>query len=266
MRLDLRLCALPLSRAALLPRRCGARERSTATSTTTLPLHRTQEDAVRQKWTRPKWSPEDVEKLQQLRSEGNRFASIASTLQRSVNAVTNKYHSILGETRAAKHGKRYFTDAEDKLIMNLRESGALFPDISAALPQPRLPSVIRNRLMRLKHPATAKCRPKGSKGRSWLASDDETLLALRGQQQLSWSEIQTHLPGFSLTSLMTRHNRLVGPRVKHTSRPYTREEDEMLVRLRREGLTWPEVQAAMPSRSPRRLKVRIAFLLGPSKS
>ncbi|GIZ43258.1 hypothetical protein CKM354_000649000 [Cercospora kikuchii] len=93
----------------------------------------------------------------------------------------------------------------------------------------------------------------------WTAQQDEDLLAYREDDELEWEEIAVRLPGRSPGAVQRRYELLAGDKtdmhdaveeldpggqkaLKRASRPYTAEEDALLVRLREvDKLSWQKI-------------------------
>lgn len=98
----------------------------------------------------------------------------------------------------------------------------------------------------------------------YTADEGQRLLDLKQKQRLSWRQIALRFPGRSRGALRTHHYRLKGynpsnskadqllpeqrTRQKKTTsgRIYSAEENRLLLRLKEEGLTWPDLAPAFP--------------------
>ncbi|PPJ60978.1 hypothetical protein CBER1_02011 [Cercospora berteroae] len=101
--------------------------------------------------------------------------------------------------------------------------------------------------------------PNMSPDMQWTAQQDEDLLAYREDDELEWEEIAVRLPGRSAGAVQYRYELLAGDKadlhdaieepdsgeqraLKRASRPYTAEEDALLVRLREgDKLSWQKI-------------------------
>ena len=181
------------------------------------------------------------------------------------------FQSLNGHTR--RHGP--FTVEEDALIIKLKEVdemsweavGRYFPERSHYAIQCRYSKKLRNIVSEGRDALIeqgfefGEVQPEQAPDDSFDDEQDELLVQLREEHELEWNVIANRLPGKTAEAIEHRYNILLGfteeepaafnqgkrkhanPRYanapKNHSRPYTREEDELLIKLREvDKLPW----------------------------
>lgn len=208
------------------------------------------------------WTRTEDENLIRLRSEGQNFATIREQFQhRTYSAVRGRIVRLIKLGRLKPVTKAIvWTKDEDEALLRLRAQGKSMPQIVSAIPR--------------RSYAAAKARLQGSlrelaslplitpKSPAWIKHEDEAILNLRGQGK-PLSEISSAIPGRSYDAVRSRMRDLkalgfVPPAARLATRwtAWTKDEDEKLLKLLREGKPVEAIAEAMPQRSLQAVRSR----------
>lgn len=190
------------------------------------------------------WQSLEIDTLIKLRDAGVGIKAIAKTLGRSVYSTESKVRH-LHKTREV----RRWTAAQDRQLLDLELTGNDLKSLAAHFPS-RTPQSIVQRLSKLRHRYTVSSEPK-----KWSVQECEALCSLRETARLSWHEIAEKLPGRGAQAVMSKYEHLKrDSEVKRAS--WTVLEDCQLLRLRREGVTYPEIAKQLAGRSLKAVQQR----------
>lgn len=211
--------------------------------------------------------------LKKLYREGNSWQKITESFPRRTPQALKRRLKILLERESQSESnphleslkskdRDFWTDEQDEILVRLRLEGSSWEDVVAALPLPeRTANAARSRFQHLKenHNIKSPLRDKSRYG----SEEDQMILKLKGEGK-SWSEIAEALPGpkRSDAALYIKYMRLIklhglerAPTVARMI-PWTPEEDQLLLELKKGGMPWPEVEKAFPQRTLESLKSR----------
>ena len=109
-----------------------------------------------------------------------------------------------------------------------------------------------------------KLSKRSGERRSWSSKELELLLELRDERQLPWSEISEFFPQRGWQAIKTRYSIITRDpdRTKKKIKPWADEEKEVLLKLRKMGLSWGEIAEHIPGRSPKAVKRKYQHLTG----
>ena len=164
-------------------------------------------------------------------------------------------------TKLLKRGSRW-TAAEELLLIKLRdEENMPWSEVAAQFPG-RTYRALSLKYYILKGP------PSKTRGRyrDWTDEEEELLMKL-ASMDMSWKERAEKFSGRSDAALRVHYNKLMlGEAVPSTVQDlYTDEEDQRLLRLREEDLTWEEVTRQFEGRSVNSVKKRYRMIADKSK-
>ena len=186
----------------------------------------------------------------QGRRDGERWAMIASRLDRSPNSISLRfYHHLLNKTlREELQQYREFTSAEDQVILRGREEGSTLRDIARRLG--RSLSSVEKRYGRSLRPGSQTGDPADAAWKTpYTAAQIRELLRLREEEGVSFNEIARRMGrnARSLARLYFAHRPYRNP-----NQWYTTAKDERLFELRQsEGSTWASIARQMSPRTMR---------------
>jgi hypothetical protein len=156
-----------------------------------------------------------------------------------------------------------WTEREDALICRLRARDHDLHEIAAKLPH-RTPIAVKRRFAHL-----IKTGRITSLRASWTPAEDSLICELRAKpKRLSAEAIAERLPNRTVAAVTQRiqqlrlAGRINGHPVSPTAhRPWTNEEESLLVRLRSRDAKLHQIVAKLPHRTPRAIEARISTLL-----
>lgn len=198
--------------------------------------------------------------IAQLKDEGHSFGSIALRLGRSPPAVVAHYYQRLfdrSDIPKTVRRSKLFTKAEDNLICSMRKAGEKWRHIAATMTGRSAAAIEQRWRLYLKS-----LQPHVKTQRPWTASEMDHLDHLKAEKNLSLDDVLEHFPSRSLNAVRSRYHLLVRTRVGPGSRQgrrgvlYTREEDEMIISFRKQGLKWPDIAKRIPTRTSYSLQRR----------
>ena len=106
------------------------------------------------------------------------------------------------------------------------------------------------------------------RGRRWTSDEEELLLKLRGQR-MSWAEIDPYFPERGWKAISTKYYDMVrDPSVEKPTRKtkfWTREEDELFLKLIETNASWEEIGEQLPGRTLGAIKRRYSVLIKGSR-
>ena len=171
-------------------------------------------------------------------------------------AASHAKHNTPTLPQLFRRSQRWTIDEENRLL-NLRgqdlawdEVQEAFPDQSLAALEARYKSAVEERKQQGPVP--------------WTPTEDEQLLRLVDEKDGEWRSVADELPGREPEAAQRRYERLITI-FKPGLRPFTPEEDELLVKLCRWGETWNDIARSFRGRRISTLAHRYKFLTGESK-
>ena len=168
--------------------------------------------------------------------------------------------SAPSELELIKRGQRW-TYEEEQLLLNLRDQEMPWEEISTFFPERTLVALKMKHFQVKQSQSTA--ADKHGKAKPWTDEENELLLALK-KVHTPWADIARILPERSLQSIRSNYDSLIkNPPLSIPQRAvphYTAEDDELLLKLAREGLPWKQRQAYFENRSLQSLKSRYQLL------
>ncbi|KAH9844526.1 myb transcription factor [Teratosphaeria destructans] len=191
-----------------------------------------------------RWTAAEVAKLQNLvEMFGSKWEEIARRMpRRTMGAVVAKHWSLVGSAKLTR-----FTEAESRLISELKSQGCTSAEIAKKLPG-RTKDTIRAHVDARRYVTLS---PDRVFRRKWTPTDDAQLVQMRTQGK-TWEEIRETLgkkcsAGIQRLRAIKRDD-LVG--LKATAfhpRKWTAEEDLRLRAMREQGLTWKKIAEELGS-------------------
>lgn len=103
---------------------------------------------------------------------------------------------------------------------------------------------------------------RSGKRRPWSSEELELLLELREEQHLPWNEISKFFPQRGWQALISRYSIITRDpnRIKKKIKPWADKETDVLLKLRKMGLSWDEIAEHIPGRSINAVKRKYRHL------
>ena len=197
------------------------------------------------------WTHEEEQLLLKLREEERPWDEISEFFpERNWQALASRYHSLKRTMQEKPKEVQSWTPEEDKVLLDLRETGISWRKIAESLPE-RNERAIRNRYRHLKRGSPA---PKEFR-RRYSAEEDELLLKL-AEAGIPWEERVTYFDDRSHKSLEQRFTKISQTKV---AGHFSSEEDSLLIEALETGMTVEEVSQLL-ERSIRGVQTRIRKL------
>ena len=132
-------------------------------------------------------------------------------------------------------------------------------------------------LERHRSPATEH-GPKQDPKKTFTSADLQYLVHLKENLLYAWSDIAAEFPCWTRDSLFCRYRRwlkknpsaiverpfapsaLPKPSTSHENGKYTPEDDQLIIDLKQNSMTWPQIKKFFPGRSRKALRTRYSFL------
>ena len=207
------------------------------------------------------WTAVQDEVLQAKREQGLSYKQIRKEIfpDRSLGALRNRYSELRRGQTALTKGERIdsWTTKDDRRLLDLNKGKISWRDLREKHFPDRTPSAIKARYFALTQDPSV---PKAERKNGWTTDDENRLLDLKVEQDVTWRDLKKHFPGRTLGAIKARYYALTrDPSVPDGERKdaWTTEEDERLVKLREEdGLSWPDVDKYFSGRSKGALQMR----------
>lgn len=171
--------------------------------------------------------------------------------------------------RSASRSVRY-TDSENAKITAMRADGHSWDAIMRHFPTRTTSSVRAHYNQRLQPRMTSS---DGKRHSGKLTAEDKTLIVhLREQMVLSWPDIAQRMGGLKPFPVSQWYNRTYVKGIDRSTLPkplrhrtFTPEEDEKILTLRDQGMSWHAIHTVMPQRSVKSLGNRFCLYLRPEE-
>ena len=200
------------------------------------------------------WTAEDEELLMKLFEDGLTFKEIAAKLGRTMNACITKRATILKNTNMPNESTaspriKTWTEEEEELLMKLYSEGMVFKEISAKLGRTEIACIMKKNKILKSSDINSKSIPL-TRTISWTIEEEELLMRLY-RDGVTFKEIATKM-GRTVQACRNKKNKILkASDIYSKSIPLTRttlwttEEEELLMRLYRDGVTFKEIATKM---------------------
>lgn len=191
------------------------------------------------------WTEQEHQQFLALRRQGQSNSAIATALNRSLDGIVSRNLRYSSNAASDPFTDRYWNESEDATLIKLRDEGKALPEIAAAMSK-RSPIAVRNRLKALK---SGKVLPRGRPYRRWTSVEVDRLRDMYAEG-LSTTEIAAKLDrSVAMVGQMRRSLQSPAERQKNSSKRWTSDERNMLLELRRQGLSFAHIASKLPGRT-----------------
>ena len=147
------------------------------------------------------WTPEEDERVVDLRVQGREWEEIAEALPgRTRAAVRARYFAVKGNSSTPNVQRRPWTPEEDKLLKDLKAQGLPYKEIAKSFPQRKVETLA------VRHTNLTKNDPN-KENYYWTPQEEKLLLELVGGD-MDWEVIAERLPGRSPKAVYDRYRLL----------------------------------------------------------
>ena len=146
-----------------------------------------------------------------------------------------------------------WSEEDDARLVELKGQGFTYKELTAHFPI-RSEKALKNRYQKLTRDPSA---PKRAPGDAWTGQEIKRLRALV-KAGLPWKEIAEYFPNRTQSAVHSRYKALLDgrPTPKAPRRPFTAEEDELLIKLKGEGMSFKKMSSSFTGRSGSTLAAR----------
>ena len=198
------------------------------------------------------WTREELLKILELHQNGLSAPEITRKLNNRSHASVAQQLYALRLGRLDPSSKEHWTAEEDSILIAKRQAGCRFKDIH--LPG-RSPWALTQRWKDAILPRTVEASNASNPRRKWSNRDFERMIDLRINKRKSMKEIAATMgtSRSNLNNVWRRHCKHLVPKgllqELRSSRDWTAEEDDILVKLYNEGKKMPEIHAHFPQKT-----------------
>ena len=202
------------------------------------------------------WTAEEEERLIALREKGLSYEQITKYLPgRTLETVRKRYPRLTRDPSAPEGDRRdLWTTEEGELLVDLRNAGTSWDEVAKFFPKRNLQALKKMYYSLTRHPSAQ----EGVRRDAWTTEEAERLLSLR-EKGMSWSKMTELFPGRTPTALQAQYSRLksdpsalkIGSRV-----PWRVDEEQRLLELRKQGLSWEKIMEHIPGRTWTALRMK----------
>ena len=218
-----------------------------------------------------KWTKDEERLLLDLREQRKAWDEIAAYFpERTWRAVQARYLKLTRDPSVPKKKRKKaerWTPEEEELLVELRDGlGLPWNDIDQHFPN-RAWKALERKYYQLKRGRPA---PKTILDESWTPEEYDQLMALK-EEGKSWKEIAEAMPGRSQKALesryrfWTRRTQGIPTPTKRGFKEFSREEDELLLKLGETDMSWKEKAKRFNGRSKASLRSRYRRILPPEQ-
>ncbi|KAG5968448.1 hypothetical protein E4U58_001850 [Claviceps cyperi] len=234
--------------------------------------------------TGKRWTLEEHNLLLTLEEAGETWQDISERLARTPQACQHQYNQRLEVFQSSKGSlqtklEKLWTEKEDKLLLALKEAGGTWQEISEILG--RTPGACRGRYGKRLEVSEAESfqgssQLENERGK-WTEEEEKLLFQLKASDK-TWPEIAKRLPGRTDIDCQRRYEESLDVYEIETERsqgrpqakliklkPWTEEEDKLLLTLKEAGGTWQEISESL-GRTPCACRTRYVKRLAVSET
>ncbi len=218
---------------------------------------------------RSAYTPDEDQLLRELREQNPKltWAEIAKSFPRhSIGSVKQRYESYLKPNfMPDRYRLIHYTTEEDRLLKELKEEKGLSWENIAESFAEQFPRRTARALER-HYGRFLRSEPAQELARPYTLDEDQCLEVLK-RRGLPWHEIVSYFPGRTVLGLKKRWNGYLKVELDLDRQitNFTPEEDELLIRLKGQGLTWAEIVKSFKGRTLHGLQTRWYVGLKPKK-